>query len=170
MSFLWSGSLILLALIPLFIAFYLWLLKHRRRYTVRFSSLALVREAASHQSRWRRHLPFIFFLLAMTSLVMALARPVATVEVPSNKATIIMAIDVSRSMCSNDINPNRLEAAKAAAQSFIRSTQLTSKIGMGDASALLKATDKAMPVTTIAQLLVVSRRFRQILLWYISPR
>lgn len=130
MSFLWSGSLILLALIPLFVVFYLWLLKRRRRYTVRFSSLALVREAASHQSRWRRHLPFIFFLLAMTSLVMALARPVATVEVPSNKATIIMAIDVSRSMCSNDINPNRLEAAKAAAQSFVRSKIEGREIGL----------------------------------------
>ena len=130
MSFLWSGSLMLLGLIPLIVALYIWLLKRRRRYTVRFSSLALVREAASHQSRWRRHLPFIFFLLAMTSLVMALARPVATVSVPSNKATIIMAIDVSRSMCSTDIAPNRLEVAKDAAVSFVRDNTSGRQVGI----------------------------------------
>jgi Ca-activated chloride channel family protein len=80
----------------------------------------LVREAAAHQSWLRRHLPFILFLLALTSLVMALGRPVATVTVPSNRATIILTIDVSRSMCSTDIPPNRLEAAKDAAQAFIQ--------------------------------------------------
>src|SRR5215216_198370 len=130
MSFLWSRSLLLLGLIPLFIIFYIWLLRRRRRYTVRYSSLSLVREAAAHQSRWRRHLPFALFLLAMTSLVFALSRPVATVIVPSNKATIIMAIDVSRSMCSNDILPNRLEAAKAAAQNFVRTQLANRQVGI----------------------------------------
>jgi Ca-activated chloride channel family protein len=69
MSFLWSRSLLLLGLIPLLIIFYVWLLRRRRRFTVRYSSLSLVREAAAHQSRWRRHLPFALFLLALTSLV-----------------------------------------------------------------------------------------------------
>jgi N-terminal double-transmembrane domain len=130
MSFLWAGSLLLLGLIPLFIILYIWLLRRRRRYTVRYSSLSLIREAASHQSRWRRHLPFALFLLAMTSLVFALGRPVATVTVPSNKATIIMAIDVSRSMCSNDIKPNRLEAAKTAAQAFVRTQLANRQVGI----------------------------------------
>jgi Ca-activated chloride channel homolog len=130
MSFQWVGSLFLLVLIPLFVAFYVWLLRRRRRYTVRFSSLALVREAASHQSRWRRHLPFAIFLLAITSLVFAMARPMATVSVPSNKATVILAIDVSRSMCSNDIKPNRLEAAKTAAKNFIHAKVKGRQIGV----------------------------------------
>src|SRR5262245_53271506 len=119
MSFLWSFSLYLLFLIPLIIAAYILILRRRRRFAVRYSSLSLVREAMSHQSWLRRHLPFIFFLLALASLTVALARPVATVMVPSNQATIILAMDVSRSMCSTDIPPNRLEAAKQAALDFI---------------------------------------------------
>src|SRR6266540_365042 len=130
MSFLWARSLLLLGLIPLFIIFYIWLLRRRRRFTVRYSSLSLVREAASRQSRWKRHLPFALFLLTMTSLVFALGRPVASVAVPSNKATVIVAIDVSRSMCSNDIPPNRLEAAKTAAKEFFRTQIANRQVGV----------------------------------------
>jgi len=130
MSFLWSGSLILLLLIPLIIGVYIWLLRRRNRFAVRYSSLSLIRDAAAHQSRWRRHLPFAFFLLALASLVFALSRPVATVSVPSNKATVILAMDVSRSMCSNDIPPNRLEAAKDAAQNFVNNRMAGRQIGI----------------------------------------
>ncbi|HJS19759.1 MAG TPA: VWA domain-containing protein [Anaerolineales bacterium] len=162
MSFLWAGSLFLLALIPLIVVLYVWLLRRRRRYTVRYSSLALVREAASHQSRWRRHLPFIVFLLAMTSLVMALARPVATVTVPSNKAAIIMAIDVSRSMCANDIPPNRLEAAKSAAQAFIRSKVEGRQIGIvafaGFAELIQPSTDDVRLLESAVESLAPARR------------
>ena len=120
MSFLWSAFLYGLFLIPLVVAVYILLLRRRRRFAVRYSSLALVREATAHQSWLRRHLPFILFLCALASLVLALARPVATVTVPSNRATIILAMDVSRSMCSTDIPPNRLEAAKRAALTFVQ--------------------------------------------------
>src|SRR5215212_2000097 len=120
MSLLWPGFLYLLILIPLIVAVYILLLRRRRRFAVRYSSLSLVREAAKQQSWLRRHLPFLLFLFALTSLVFSLARPVATVLIPSNKATVILAIDVSRSMCSTDIPPNRLEVAKDAALSFIR--------------------------------------------------
>jgi Ca-activated chloride channel family protein len=130
MSFLWSFSLYLLFLIPLIIAAYILILRRRRRFAVRYSSLSLVREAMSHQSWLRRHLPFIFFLLALASLVLALARPVATVFVPSNRATIILAMDVSRSMCSTDIPPNRLEAAKQAALTFIERQERGRLIGV----------------------------------------
>ena len=130
MSFLWSFSLYLLFLIPLIIAAYILILRRRRRFAVRYSSLSLVREAMSHQSWLRRHLPFIFFLLALASLVLALARPVATVFVPSNQATIILAMDVSRSMCSTDIPPNRLEAAKQAALTFIERQERGRLIGV----------------------------------------
>ena len=130
MSFLWSFSLYLFLLIPLIIAAYILILRRRRRFAVRYSSLALVREAMSHQSWLRRHLPFIFFLLALASLVLALARPVATVLVPSNRATIILAMDVSRSMCSTDIPPNRLEAAKQAALDFIARQERGRLIGV----------------------------------------
>jgi len=130
MSLLWPGFLYLLLLIPLIVAVYILLLRRRRRFAVRYSSLSLVREAAKQQSWLRRHLPFILFLLALTSLVFALGRPVATVLIPSNKATVILAIDVSRSMCSTDIPPNRLEVAKDAALSFIRNNSSGRQVGI----------------------------------------
>jgi Ca-activated chloride channel family protein len=122
--------LYLLALIPLFAAAYVWLLRRRRRFAVRYSSLSLVREAASHQSWVRRHLPFLLFLFAFTSLILALARPTASVVIPSNRATIILAMDVSLSMCSTDISPNRLQAAKEAALSFVESRDPGTRIGI----------------------------------------
>jgi len=130
MNMLWSGSLYLLLLIPLFIAVYVWSLKRRRRFAVRYSSLSLVREAASHQSWLRRHLPFVLFLFGLTSLILALTRPTASVVIPSNRATIILAMDVSLSMCSTDIPPNRLQAAKDAALSFVESRDPGTRIGV----------------------------------------
>jgi Ca-activated chloride channel homolog len=150
MSFLWAGSLSLLILIPLLIGLYVWLLRRRNRFAVRYSSLSLVREAAAHQSRWRRHLPFAFFLLALTSLVFALGRPVATVSLPLNKATVILAMDVSRSMCSNDIPPNRLEAAKDAAQNFVENRMAGRQIGI---VAFAGFAELIQPPTTDVQLL-----------------
>ncbi|HSL46932.1 MAG TPA: VWA domain-containing protein [Anaerolineales bacterium] len=130
MSLLWPGFLYLWLLIPLAIAVYVWFLQRRRRFAVRYSSLSLVREAAAKQSWLRRHLPFILFLFALASLVFALGRPVATVLVPSNKATVILAVDVSRSMCSTDIPPNRLEVAKDAALAFVQNNTAGRQVGI----------------------------------------
>lgn len=130
MNLLWPGFLLLLGLIPALIAVYSWMLRRRRRFTVRFSSLSLVRAAAPEQSRWRRHLPFALFLLALAFLVIALGRPVALVSVPAGQATIILSMDVSRSMCSTDIAPNRLQAAKEAALSFIERQPPSTQIGV----------------------------------------
>jgi Ca-activated chloride channel family protein len=106
------------------------MLRRRRRYAVRYSSLTLVREALPRYSRLRRYLPTALFLLALAGLVMAVARPVAIVSVPTGRATIILAMDVSGSMCSTDIPPNRLEAAQAAAMSFIESQKSNTQIGI----------------------------------------
>jgi len=130
MDMLWPGFLLLLGLIPLIVAIYIWMLRRWRRFAVRYSSLALVREALSHQSRLRRHLPFALFLFGLASLVIALGRPVAIVSVPANQTTVILAMDVSRSMCATDIPPNRLEAAKAAALSFIQRQEPGIQIGI----------------------------------------
>ncbi|UCD53285.1 MAG: VWA domain-containing protein [Phycisphaerales bacterium] len=130
MDLLWPGFLFLLGLIPLIVAAYVWMLRRRRRFAVHYSSLSLVREALPRHARLRRHLPFVLFMLALLSLMMAFARPVAIVSVPAGRATIILAMDVSRSMCSTDIAPNRLETAKAAALSFIRRQEPTTQIGI----------------------------------------
>ncbi len=119
MDLLWPGFLFLLGLIPLIVAVYIWMLR-RRRPALRYSSLALVHEALPRGSRLRRHLPFILLLLALTSLIVALTRPVTIVSVPTDQTTVLLSIDVSRSMCSTDIPPSRIEAAQAAALSFIR--------------------------------------------------
>jgi Ca-activated chloride channel family protein len=162
MSLLWPGSLFLLVFIPLIVAVYIWLLRRRQRFTVRFSSLSLMREAVSQQSWLRRHLPFILFLFALASLVFALGRPVATVVIPSNRATIILAIDVSRSMCSNDIPPNRLEAAKDAAVSFIQNHQAGRQIGLvafaGFAELIQAPTEDVQALTSAVESLTTARR------------
>ncbi len=129
MSALWPGFLLLLVLIPLLIGAYIWALRRRRRFVVRYSSLSLVREAAP-RAHWRRHVPFALFLLALTSLILAVVRPVAIVAVPTNQTTIILAMDVSRSMCSTDIKPNRLIAAQDAALEFIKNQKPGTQIGI----------------------------------------
>jgi len=163
MSLLWSGATILFLLIPLAIAAYVILLRRRRRFAIRYSSLSLVREAISPRGSWlRRHLPFMLFLLAITSLIMALTRPVATVTIPSNKSTIILAIDVSRSMCSSDIAPNRLEAAKDAAQLFIKNHKAGRQIGVvafaGFAELIQPPTTDESALDSAIQSLTTARR------------
>ena len=130
MDLLWPGFLALLVLVPLIVAIYIWMLRRRRRFAVRYSSLALVREALPDRSRWRRHLPFALFVAALASLVIALGRPVAIVSVPTDQTTIILVIDVSRSMCSTDVQPSRIEAAEAAALSFIQRQGARTQIGI----------------------------------------
>src|SRR5579859_3852371 len=130
MALLWPWFLALLALVPLLIAAYIIVLRRRRRYAVRYSSLSLVRQVLPRQSWVRRHLPFGLFLIALSSLTMALARPVSIISVPTGQVTIMLAIDVSRSMCSTDILPSRIEAAKAAALSFIRHQPANTQIGI----------------------------------------
>lgn len=130
MELLWPGFLYLLGLIPILIITYIWILRRRKPFAVRYSSLSLVRAALPQQAQWRRHVPFALFLLAISSLIMAVGRPVSTVEVPTSNSTIILAIDVSRSMCSTDILPSRLEAAKDAALQFVQDQDGKAQIGI----------------------------------------
>ena len=130
MSLIWPRLLILLGLIPLLIAVYVLFLRRRRRFAVRYSSLALVREAMTRQSSWRRHIPFALFLLALASLVMAVGRPVMVVTVPTDQTTIILTIDVSGSMRSRDVYPNRLMAAENAALNFVQHQKPGTQIGL----------------------------------------
>jgi Ca-activated chloride channel homolog len=130
MDLLWPGLLPLLGVVPLLIAAYIWMLRRRRRFAVRYSSLTLVRDALPGRSLLRRHLPFGLFVLAITSLVIALVRPVAIVSVPTSQTAIILTMDVSRSMRATDIQPSRLEAAQAAALSFIEGQKAGTQIGI----------------------------------------
>jgi Ca-activated chloride channel family protein len=130
MDLLWPAFLVLLAIIPLLIVAYVWILRRRRRFTVRYSSLALVREGQPRTSRWRRHLPFALFLIALSSLVIAMGRPVTIASVPSGQTTVVFLIDVSGSMCQNDVLPTRLGAAQNAAIAFVQKQKSTTQIGV----------------------------------------
>ncbi|MCB8980916.1 MAG: VWA domain-containing protein [Ardenticatenaceae bacterium] len=130
MNFLWPWLLLFLLIIPLSIAIYIWMLRRRRKFAVRYSSLSLIREALPKSARWRQHLPFALFLLGLTGLIGAFARPVAEVEVPLSRTTIILALDVSRSMCATDVDPNRLAVAQDAALAFVEEQADGTQIGL----------------------------------------
>ncbi len=161
MDFFWPGFLVLLALIPVIVALYLWVLR-RRRVALRYSSLTLVRQAIPRGSRLKRHIPFAMFLVAFASLVVALGRPVAVVAAPTDQTTILLVIDVSRSMCSTDVKPNRLVAAQNAALSFIQRQKSTTQIGIVAFSGFAEliqppTTDSEMLQSAVEGLLVGSR-------------
>ena len=130
MRFLWPSAFILLTIIPLLVAAYLWLQRRRRKYAVRYSSLSLVRAAVPRQSWVRRYLPMALFFLALASLVVGFTRPIAVTLIPAGRATIMLVLDVSGSMRQTDIFPSRLMAAKEAALSFIDRQQEHNQIGI----------------------------------------
>jgi Ca-activated chloride channel family protein len=129
-TLLWPPLLLALVLVPLLVAVYLAVQRRRGRPAVRFSSLSLVMAARPGTSRIRRHLPFALFAAAIATLCVALARPAAVVSVPTSQATIVLAMDVSRSMCSTDIEPSRLLAAEDAAAGFIERQGPGTRIGL----------------------------------------
>jgi len=97
---------------------YLLVQLRRRKFVARFSNTELLASVLPRRPGWRRHLTFALLLLSMTVLSLAVARPTAAVRVPQEKATVILAIDVSLSMQATDVLPSRIDAAKQAAQSF----------------------------------------------------
>jgi Ca-activated chloride channel family protein len=116
---LWPLSLVALAL-PLAVVLGAWWVRRRRRkYAVTFASLALVKAALPERSRWRRRVPAALLLAAMVALVLGMARPQALVATERSDTSIMLTIDVSRSMCSTDVSPNRLAAAQEAARRFV---------------------------------------------------
>jgi len=130
MTFLWPEMLLLLLAVPLLLGLYLWLLRRKKKAAVRYASLAMVREAMGPAQRMRRHIPPLLFLLSLIVMLLAVARPAAVVTLPSMNETVILAIDVSGSMRANDVLPNRLAAAQAAARAFIEDQPQTTRIGV----------------------------------------
>jgi Ca-activated chloride channel family protein len=98
---------------------YVVLQRRRRAYAVRFTNLALLDTVAPKRPGWRRHAPAVLLLVALGALVAAFAHPVRDARVPRERATIIVAIDTSLSMEAEDVAPNRLKAAQAAAKQFV---------------------------------------------------
>ena len=130
MRFAWPLALLALLLVPFCIAAYLWWLRRKRKFAVRYSSLALIREALPTTSTWRRHAPVALLLAAITSLAIGAARPQLVTDVSQNRTSIILALDVSRSMCAVDVEPNRLTVAQDAARTFVTEQSGEAQIGI----------------------------------------
>lgn len=110
-----------LLLIPLLIAGYVFALKRRNRVGVRFTNTTILGRVVPKQSQWRRHLAVALSLLSLGALSIAWARPQGIEMVPRERATVVLVIDISQSMAATDVKPNRLDAAKASAITFVNS-------------------------------------------------
>jgi Ca-activated chloride channel homolog len=123
-------ALAALALVPLAAGLY-WLLERRRgRDSERFANPALVPNLVAGRPGWRRHFPVVLMLIALAALALGLARPHAAVSVPREEATIVLAIDTSRSMVATDVKPTRLAAAQKAIRAFVKKVPSKYRIGM----------------------------------------
>ncbi|BCB90239.1 VWA domain-containing protein [Phytohabitans suffuscus] len=136
MSLTWPWALAALLAFPLLLGYRWWLRRRRRRETVRVSSVTLIRAALPGRSLWRRRIPIWLFAAGLVVLAGGAARPQASVPVPSNSASILLAIDVSASMCSTDVPPNRLTAAQEAARTFVKELDDGTRIGLVTFSAI----------------------------------
>jgi Ca-activated chloride channel family protein len=130
MAFAWPQLLWLLLLLPALVGAYVLLLRRKNKSAVRYANLDLVREAMGPGARIRRHVPPALFLLALALLAVAMARPSATVTLPTQKQTIILAMDASGSMRAKDVLPSRLEAAQTAAKQFVADVPSQTQIGV----------------------------------------
>jgi Ca-activated chloride channel family protein len=130
MTFLAPELLFGLLLIPIAVAFYFWAQRRRTRYAVRFTNLDLLANLAAKRPSWRRHLPPVLYLGAIAALLVGLARPTMVVPVPREDATVILAMDVSGSMRATDVSPTRLDAARAAALTFIGQLPENVRVGI----------------------------------------
>jgi Ca-activated chloride channel family protein len=116
--------------VPLAVGAYLYVLRRKKKTAVKYASLAMFKEAMSAGSSLRRHIPPALFLLALISMLLAIARPAAVVSLPSNRETVILAIDVSGSMRATDVEPDRLQAAQAAARTFVKEQPRSTRVGI----------------------------------------
>lgn len=130
MTFLSPGWLWLLLAPAVLAAAYAALQLRRRQDTLRFTNLALLDRVAPQRAGWPRHIGAALFFLAVVVFAAAMARPAMPVEVPRERATIMIAMDVSPSMAANDVDPNRLTAAKESARAFVESLPDRFNVGL----------------------------------------
>lgn len=130
MTFLAGSRLWLLSAVPLLVAAYVLLQRRRRAYVVRFTNLNLLADVAPRRPGWRRHAAPALMLATLVLLIGALARPAVSARVPRDQASIVLVLDVSRSMAATDLQPDRITAAKRAALEFVRSLPARLRVGV----------------------------------------
>jgi Ca-activated chloride channel homolog len=129
-SFLWPEFLWLLVLLPLLVLLYFWLLQRKKKIALRYASLSIVREAMGKGQSFRRHIPPLLFLMSLAAMLVASSRPSAVVSLPSQRETIMLAMDVSGSMRATDVLPNRLVASQNAAKAFLADLPRNVRVGI----------------------------------------
>jgi Ca-activated chloride channel family protein len=158
MTFEWPFALVLLVFVPLLAFAYIVMQRRRNRYALRYASVSLVAQAVGKGPGRKRHIPAALYLLAITALIIGLARPQATIPVPQDTGTVVLVIDVSGSMFAQDVDPNRMEATKKAAREFVENQPDGVKVGVvsfSDFAALV-----APPTTERRQVLEAIGRLR----------
>jgi Ca-activated chloride channel family protein len=157
MKFIWPTLLITLLCVPLLVLLYLRLQARRRKVVTRYGSMGLIQDARGSGMGVRRHIPALIFLAGISILLFSLARPQATVSVPKIDGTVILTFDVSGSMKANDLQPTRMEAAKAAAKQFVEKQPTGISIGVvafsdGGISVQAPTDNREETLTTIERL------------------
>lgn len=137
--------LLLLLVVAALVAGYVWSQRRRRRQTLRFSNLELLDRVAPKNQGWPKHVPAALLAVALILLTVSLAGPTGQQRIPRNRATVMLAVDVSLSMKAKDVEPTRLEAAKTAAKEF--ADKLTPGINLGLVSFAGTSTVMTMPTT-----------------------
>jgi len=130
MTFLWPEMLWLLLLVPAAVIAYVLLLRKKKKIALRYASLSLIKNAMGAGQRLRRHVPPLLFIVALTLMLIAIARPAAIVTLPSQHETVILSMDVSGSMRATDVKPSRIFAAQEAARAFVADQPKTTRIGV----------------------------------------
>ncbi|HEV8639389.1 MAG TPA: VWA domain-containing protein [Chloroflexota bacterium] len=130
MSFQWPQLLVGLALLPGLVVLYVAAQRRRRAYALRFANFAVLNAVVTGSPGWRRHVPPLLYLLSLTALLVALARPSAVLAVPRDQASAVLAIDVSGSMSADDLRPSRLAAARQAARAFVDRLPEGTRVGL----------------------------------------
>jgi Ca-activated chloride channel homolog len=130
MRFEWPLLLLLLLFVPLLLVFLRSVGKRRKKTAEKFADARLLGTILRQPSRAQRRLPIVLQLIALTALLFAGSRPFATIPLPQNQAAVIIALDASRSMLADDIDPTRLEAAREMAKTFINQAPRSTKIGL----------------------------------------
>jgi Ca-activated chloride channel family protein len=149
MTFQSPWWLLALLAVAALVAFYVVLQLRRQAYAARFTNVALLGSLVPKRPGWRRHLAFGIVALGLAALVVSLAVPSTEVRVPRERATVVMAVDVSLSMQATDIEPDRFRAMQSAAKEFV--DVLPERINLGLVSFAGTATTLVPPTTDRAQ-------------------
>ena len=130
LEFLEVGRLWWLAILGVLLVAYVVMQFVRRRAAVRFTQVKLLDKIAPERPGWRRHVPALFLLSGLALAILAYAEPAAVTEVPSERATVLLAIDTSLSMQAEDVSPSRIDGAKEAASAFLEEVPPEINIGL----------------------------------------